>query len=89
MFGSGLVLPFPLPQHGWLKKPLQEDIRWNGVALRADASKTVPRLITFSGHVMELEPLEPGRHFYDGITISCHLRIFGIEVSIYLRYCKV
>ena len=46
-----------------VKKPLQEDIRWDGVALGADTSKNVRRLITFSGHVMELEPLEPSRHF--------------------------
>ena len=59
MFGSGLVLPFPLPQHGWLKKPLQEDIRWNGVAFSTDTSKDVRCLITLSSHMVELEPLEP------------------------------
>ena len=47
---------FPLPHHGWLKEPFQEDIRWDGVAFSAHASKDVRGLITLSSHVMKLEP---------------------------------
>ena len=57
--------------------------------LSAYVSKNVHRLITFSGHMMELESLKLSRHFEYGITIGCHLWIFGIEISIYLRYCEV
>ena len=39
--------------------------------------------------MVELEPLEPGRHFYDGITVTCHLWIFGVKVAVYLRYREV
>ena len=52
----------PLPHHGWLKEPFEEDVRWDKVVLSADASKDVCRLITFAGDVMKFEPLEPSRH---------------------------
>ena len=53
----------PLPYHGWLKEPFEEDVRWDGVALSADASKDVRRLVTFLGDVMKFKPLEPSQHF--------------------------
>ena len=66
MFGIWVYNPFwtgiaalPLPHHGWLEEPFQEYVRRDGVALGADASKDIRRLITFSSHMMKLEPLEP------------------------------
>ena len=88
--GSGFgVAALPLPHHRWLEKPFQEDVRWDRAALSADAGKGICRLVTFSSHMVKLEPLKPSRHFYDCVTIRCHLRIFSVEISIYLRYCKV
>ena len=82
---AALILPHP----GWLEEPFQKDVRWDGVALSTDAGKDVRRLITFSSHVMKLEPLEPSQHFENGVTVSRHLRVFCIKISIYLRYCEV
>ena len=56
---NGIVIAIsPLPYHGWLKEPFEEDVRWDGVALSADASKDVCRLVTFVGDVMKSESLE-------------------------------
>ena len=73
-----------LPHHGWLEEPFQKDVKRDGVVLGAHASKDIRRLITFSSHMMKLEPLEPSRHFENGVTIGRRLQIFGIEISIYL-----
>ena len=58
-----MVATLPLSHDGWLEEPFQEDVRWDGVALSADASQDVRCLIAFSGNVMEFKPLEPRRHF--------------------------
>ena len=35
------------------------------------------------------KPLEPSWHLEDCVAVSSHFRILGVEVSIYLIYCKV
>ena len=55
-----IIVVFPLSHHGWLEQPFQEDIRWDGFALSADAGEDIRRLIVFSNHMVEFEPLEPG-----------------------------
>ena len=39
------VVAVPLPHHGWLEKPFQENVGWDGVALGADVSKDVRCLL--------------------------------------------
>ena len=53
------IAGLPFPYHGWLEQPFQEDIRWDGVTFGADAGEDIRRLIVFSDHMVEFEPLEP------------------------------
>ena len=54
-----VVAGLSFPYHGWLKQPFQEDIRWDRVALSADAGEDIRRLIVFLDNMVEFEPLEP------------------------------
>ena len=52
------IAGLPFPYHGWLEQPFQKDISWDGVMFNTDAGKDIRRLIVFSNHMVELEPLE-------------------------------
>ena len=52
------IANLPFPYHGWLEQPFQKNIRWDGVALGADAGEDIFRLIVFSNHMMKFKPLE-------------------------------
>ena len=65
MFGVGqcgwvraIIVRLPFPYYGWLEQPFQEDIRWDGVALSADAGKDICRMIVFLNRMMKFKPLE-------------------------------
>ena len=83
------IVGLPFPYHGWLEQPFHKNIWWDGVMFSADAGKDIRRLIVFSNHMVEFEPLELSLHFENGITVSRHFRVLGIKVSIYLRYCEI
>ena len=53
------IAGLPFPYYRWLEQPFQEYIRWDMVAFGTDAGKDVRRLIVFSSHMVEFEPLEP------------------------------
>ena len=66
MFGVGqcgwvraVIVRLPFPYYGWLEQPFEEYVQWERVAFSADAGEDVHRLIVFSSHMVELEPLEP------------------------------
>jgi hypothetical protein len=42
-------------------------------------------LVVVSSDVVELQPLEPCGYFEDSVSICRHLRIFGVELTVYLR----
>ena len=59
VYGSGLVLPVS-PSHtiDGLNSLSKKYIWWDGVTFSADARKDIRRLIVFSNHMVEFEPLE-------------------------------
>ena len=58
--GSGLLFPnSSFPYYRWLKKPLQEDVWRDGVAICADASQHDGHLVIIPGYMVEFESFEP------------------------------